>query len=205
MQIQIQNRLVNNVNLTEIQPFVNSIYAVENAGIDLSSAKSAINLSLSDTELWFNRITGGKQTRNLSLNEFPDLRYIFNQIEPIVDNIVKSWGVTIPTKLKHFFINIDDTNSYTTSHCHYNSILSGVFYIQVPEQSGNITFERPDNQEYHFKGQELNAYSYSFFTLPPRENMLLLFPSFIKHRVELHKFSNDQKRISISFDYGAKL
>jgi uncharacterized protein (TIGR02466 family) len=204
MQIQIQNLTVNDKNLTEIQPFVNSIYAVENLGIDLTAIKSEIDSSLYDSSLWFNRITDGKQTHNLSLTAFPNLQPIFSQIEPLIDHILKTWGVTIPVKLKHFLINIDEANTYTTSHCHYDSIISGVFYIQVPESSGNITFERPDNQEYMFKGQELTPYTYSFFTLPPSENMLLLFPSFIKHRVELHKFENTEKRISISFDYGAK-
>lgn len=202
MKIQIQNRQVGKAHLTEIQPFVNSIYAVEDLGINLSPIKSAIDLSLLDTELWYERITGGQQTRNILLKDFPDLALIFNQVTPLVVDIVRSWGITIPIKLKHFFINSDNAGSYTTSHCHYGSILSGVFYIQVPEQSGNITFERPDNQEHHFKGQELNAYSYAFFTIPPKENMLLMFPSFIKHRVELHKFNHNEKRISISFDYG---
>lgn len=204
MKIQIQNRIVNNTSLTEIQPFVNSLYAVENLNVDINLLKSYINAVSTDQSLWFDRISGGSQTQNLSLTVFSDFRSLFDQIEPLAKNIIESWGITIPIKLRHFLINVDTPDSYTTSHCHYNSILSGVFYIQVPNKSGNITFERPDNQEYCFKAQDLNAYSYSFFTLPPKENMLLLFPSFIKHRVELHKFPETQQRISISFDYGVK-
>ena len=79
--------------------------------------------------------------------------------------------------------------------------MSGVFYVNVPEGSGNITFERPDNQECFFKADNRNPYSFATYTLPARENMLVLFPSFIKHRVEIHKIKNNEKRISIAFDY----
>lgn len=204
MGISINNFKVNETVVTEIQPFVNSIYAIENLNADITTVTSAIS-DLSNSGLWFDRINGGRQTHNLSLTAHHSFNSLFEQITPIANTVVKSWGLTVPIELKHFFINNDILNSYTPSHNHYGCVLSGVFYINVPENSGNITFERPDTQECYFKGQELNPYSYTTFTLPPKENMLLLFPPFIKHRVELHKFKEHEIRVSISFDYRVPL
>jgi uncharacterized protein (TIGR02466 family) len=101
-----------------------------------------------------------------------------------------------------YWVNVDADNSYGLSHCHYNSLLSGVFYIQVPAGSGSIVFERPDHQEHCFKSDLVTPYTTQSFEIKPTENMLLLFPSFIKHRINLHQFNNTgDERISISFDY----
>jgi uncharacterized protein (TIGR02466 family) len=202
--MNIQNYNIKDTKITEIQPFVNSIYAVETLNLDLSKVNSYVD-KLQQQDVWFDKITGGKQTDNLLVNEYPEFKYVFDAINPIAEHIIRSWGIADRIIFHHFIVNVDGGNDYVNSHCHHNSIMSGIFYVSVPEGSGNITFERPDNQECFFKATHRNPYSFSTYTLPPGENMLLLFPSFIKHRVEMHKIKNNAKRISIAFDYSPVL
>lgn len=185
----------------EVQPFVNSIYEIHDLCLELEPIRNRVEELLCTDCGWINRNTG-KQTQNITSLEDPVIIPIFDKITPIVKSIFTSWGIQSDPKLNLYFINVDKFGGYSNSHSHINCALSGVVYVTIPENSGNIIFTRPDAQEYQFKvlGSN-NPYTASAYTVTPRENMALLFPSFVKHTVEPHLFSPDDKRVSIAFDY----
>jgi uncharacterized protein (TIGR02466 family) len=193
------------MQINEIQPFVNSIYEIDNLGANLGILRSYVDNLKSNISVWSNRSTGGKQTFNQTTFPF-ELSELVSKIDPIAREIIMSWGIAEPIYLARYWFNLDVNNTSGISHCHYGSLLSGVFYITVPQGSGEIVFERPDAQEHYFKvGNTANPYTYQYYPIPPKENKLLLFPSFIKHRVNLHQFNDPNlERISISFDYQYK-
>jgi len=109
-----------------------------------------------------------------------------------------------------FFINRSwvlehKENHWSQPHSHPNSALSGVLYLDVPENSGNIKFHKPDN--YH---NQLNTDTLSFvfheydiqnsdtWTIVPEDGVLLLFPSHIRHSVGVN--SSGKTRWCVSFD-----
>tara|TARA_B100000945_G_scaffold134019_1_gene107006 strand:+ start:180 stop:767 length:588 start_codon:yes stop_codon:yes gene_type:complete len=98
------------------------------------------------------------------------------------------------------WVNINNRGNYNSRHTHSNGInfLSGVYYVTVPKNSGNIVFfdpksmifsSAPDGEYYRRSTSEV---------CEPKENMLLLFPSWLEHEVEQN--NTDEDRISISFN-----
>jgi uncharacterized protein (TIGR02466 family) len=194
------------IAVKELQPFVNSIYQVDELLLNIGPIKSSVQTMLTDSTLWKPTASGGHQTHDLS-EVFDDSYFeLLSIVGTLASQIGKSWNITQPLELISYWTNIKHDKHFGVSHLHPNSIISGVFYVSVPSGSGGITFERPDNQELCFRVIEPNTYSCKHFTVESKENMLLLFPSFMRHRIEVNKFQNtNDKRISISFNYGVSI
>ncbi len=87
-------------------------------------------------------------------------------------------------------------------HNHPNSILSGVYYLQVPENSGSIYFSdpRPASQMLIPPVEEFNLWTFPKVSYKPHVGMMLLFPSWLLHGVEMNM--SEELRISLSFNIG---
>ena len=75
------------------------------------------------------------------------------------------------------------------SHVHKGSLLSGVFYSQAPEGSGDIVFEDPRGASFDNR-----------IILPPRQGMLILFPPWITHSVSSSCTKDGNFRVAVSFN-----
>ena len=52
----------------------------------------------------------------------------------------------------------------------------------------------------HFKeGYQMQGYDYPINTISPKENMLVVFPAWVPHAVEINL--SDEERISLSFNF----
>ena len=133
---------------------------------------------------------------------------IKNQIDEAINEFVRGYlRINFDGK---FFINRSwvlehRENHWSQPHSHPNSILSGVLYLDVPENSGNIRFHKPDN--YHnqlntdtinFVVHEYNIQNSDTWTIVPEDGDLLLFPSHLRHSVAVN--SSGKTRWSLSFD-----
>lgn len=107
-------------------------------------------------------------------------------------------------KLKNAWININPPGAYNRSHIHPQSNISGVWWIKIPENSGVIQFESP----FEFSQDRLiNSYRkdiresvnmFDNFYLNPVEGTIALFPSDLRHFVDVNNSTED--RISIAFN-----
>jgi len=86
-----------------------------------------------------------------------------------------------------------DSGGYQDSHNHPSGVLSGVYYVQLPDrgESGAIEFGRPAPPFTSPSEPEV-------MLIRPQTGLLVLFPSFFWHRTI--PFQGDGKRISIAFD-----
>tara|TARA_R110000787_G_scaffold158509_1_gene272398 strand:- start:1027 stop:1566 length:540 start_codon:yes stop_codon:yes gene_type:complete len=98
-------------------------------------------------------------------------------------------------KLEEFWGHIHDKNQSTTLHHHatVNNLdnsphISGVYYVNVPENAGVIVFQYPTNQFLNKR-----------YWVQPKEGLFILFPSTLEHFVTRNK--NKKERISISFNF----
>jgi uncharacterized protein (TIGR02466 family) len=107
-------------------------------------------------------------------------------------------GLQNPVFELESWINIHDRGGFNFLHMHEGSLLSGVFYLQVPPNSGSLAFRdpRPGVVGSWQKGSEPNGYS--DVHLHPESGLLVLFPHWLEHYVEPH--GNDISRIAISFN-----
>ena len=48
-------------------------------------------------------------------------------------------------------------------------------------------------------GYQMQSYDYPIITITPKENMLVVFPAWVPHAVEVN--SSDDERISLSFNF----
>ena len=100
--------------------------------------------------------------------------------------------------------NINEPGNFNVPHSHPRSHLSGVLWIKIPKNSGNIVFESP---EIFNRYQELDSYSdesrlnsnnYMTYYFTPKEGNILIFSSNLQHEVNENKSNED--RISYSFN-----
>jgi len=144
---------------------------------------------------------GGWQSKNfLKINQnFKDL---FNQINLSVKEVEKNLGLEKKLILKNYWCNINYLGCFNRPHTHPDSVLSGVYYVNIPKNSGNLIFENfttHTETTYRFV-KKYNQYNSPKWAVMPKENLCVLFPSYLIHYVEPN-LSNEE-RISISFNYG---
>ena len=131
-------------------------------------------------------IGGYQSPDNLYLDSnFFSLINIFNKIH---NNITQSQN----SKIDSLWFNISSFTNYNDLHTHQNppiysdNKLSGVLYLQTPQNSGSIKLFNP---------LDLN----SSLVIFPTKGDLLIFPQILPHSVSPNLSKED--RISIAFNY----
>lgn len=107
----------------------------------------------------------------------------------------------------HMWLNINSTSNFNVPHSHvgndgYEPIWSGVYYLQVPKNSGDIIFYDP-------RGTALAGRKHSALyqkdsvskSITPVEGQMILFDPLLLHAVTTN--DSDEERISVAFNvYG---
>ena len=104
--------------------------------------------------------------------------------------------------LDSLWINVMDKGAIHSPHIHPHAVVSGTYYVTVPDQSGAIRFEDPRLAMLMAappKKAMAKPANRSFVTITPRPGMLLLWESWLRHGVEPNRAKGP--RISISFNY----
>jgi len=105
----------------------------------------------------------------------------------------------------NMWFNINPPGAVNLPHVHGGSFLSGVLWLVAPEDSGSIVFSRPTHESYIIYSNIQNTNRRCGFTdwqYKPKENMALIFPSWLSHRVEIN--NTDSERISLAFNLSWK-
>ena len=112
----------------------------------------------------------------------------------------------ITLNLTNMWVNINKKHHYNEWHIHPLSTLSGVFYIKHDGciENGDIMFKNPGSNYLaivHWPKETVENYNEItawVINVIPKPNMLLIFPSWLEHKVG-NNLKNDS-RISISFN-----
>jgi uncharacterized protein (TIGR02466 family) len=100
------------------------------------------------------------------------------------------------------------SGQWAQRHTHANSLLSGIFYLQVNENTGSLLFEKglshigifPSIFDIPF--QKDTQFNFTKFSIRPNNNDLILFPSHLPHSVEVNNSNED--RYCLSFNVFVK-
>ena len=105
---------------------------------------------------------------------------------------------TVPElKLTASFLNIIQEQGFQYSHHHPESVISGVYYHQVDNiNPSNIVFENP-NAVCDFTDPTGQLWP-NYADETPSDGKLIMFPSWLKHRVNLSR--SKFERIAIAFN-----
>jgi len=129
----------------------------------------------------------------------------FGHMGQKLDETIESCRIKIGVpelKLSAYWFSVNSYGDHTALHNHRDSVLSGVFYIDIPDKNmGNINFERSDDISYFLPPLEnYNNFTGERASYVPKTGRVLIFPSWLKHSVDTNR--SKKNRISVSFNYG---
>ena len=179
----------------------------------LYSSEITITDTVKDTvkKLQFERIDGG--SANISVNKYILNEPILSELRQIVDTHVQDFGHKIYSPadgvefvLKNSWIMEHPLGDYNFAHFHVNSLISGVLYIDVLPESGDLVFQKSnDNLQLGMIDigvKEYNPFNSKIFRVTPTEGQILVFPSNLFHRAETNK--SNKTRYCLAFNYFVK-
>lgn len=135
-----------------------------------------------------------------------------SRLKKIIDEHVENFTknvLHVSNKIEFYLTNSwvvkNNPGAGGNDHLHNNSIISGVLYMDVPDNSGNLIFNRygfvspifPTSVDLDF--DEYNMLNTKDFTVSPKNGDVVLFPSQMIHR-SLRNTSQIE-RYCISFNY----
>jgi len=135
--------------------------------------------------------------------EFADLeRHLDEHVKSFVKELEFDLGGKA-LSLDSLWINVLDPGGAHPAHIHPHSVISGTYYVDVPDGAGAIRFEDPRlglMMASPPRKKRAGRANRSFATYAPRPGMVLLWESWLRHDVPLNL--SESERISISFNYG---
>ncbi len=100
------------------------------------------------------------------------------------------------------WVNVMPEGGSHSSHIHRNSVISGTYYVAVPEGAGRIVFEDPRLamlMAAPLRKAQAPRQLRTHLSETPKSGTLLLWESWLRHEVPLNRAQGH--RISVSFNY----
>jgi uncharacterized protein (TIGR02466 family) len=149
----------------------------------------------------------GWQSDDIYANaEIPSISNVIKTIDVYSKNIFQDYGIRkeINLSISNSWININFPGSHNTAHTHPQSILSGVYYVSAPENSGNFLLKNNSITQFinELYLDQNNKNTYSEIYYKPIAGKVIIFPPWVPHYVEKNKSNED--RISIAFNFNVK-
>ena len=107
----------------------------------------------------------------------------------------------LDTLIEGMWANVNRYRDYNLAHAHGESEWSFVYYVKVPNNSGNLVLVDPRVRRQNSVVKEFienhdNPFTHDIFITIPEEGKLILFPGWLEHYVQSN--ASKQPRISIS-------
>lgn len=188
-------------NLSTVRPlFVTPIFSRNLSGFEqlVSVVK---NLRQNDKGKIKSNIGGWHSEENLHENQ--DFLLLRDKILNFSTNAFKYAAVSddFTPVITNMWAIINRPGDYNRSHMHQNNYLSGVFYLKIPHNSGSLVFFDPRPQAEVISPPKTENEPINLSSLvnwDPKENDLIIFPSWLRHEVEINTSAED--RIVVSFN-----
>ncbi len=173
--------------------------------IEAEQIKNADKKGLS----WSKKNYPGGYTSYGSMDQLHQLSSTFEKLRKEIDGHVSKFisqlEMDISAKalqMNSCWLNIMPKGTSHSLHLHPLSVISGSFYVEVPENSSGIKFEDPRLVSFMAsppRKKTARLQNQNFFEIKPSAGDLILFESWMKHEVPRNK--SNKNRISISFNY----
>jgi len=144
-------------------------------------------------------VNGGYQTKNIfdeTLNKI-----FLTKTGELIYNFFRL-NENYKIRMQDIWINENYQNSINMDHVHGRSNFSGIYYVEVPENSGQLVFTRADKSVSMMINNDMFAKNElgfnSVYRIQPLKNQIILFPSHLVHGVLPN--NNKESRISVAFN-----
>lgn len=157
----------------------------------------------------------GSYTENKRILDQPFLADLKERIQSHIDYFlhnVLDCDDKLTFQIQNSWVNQHRKDDFAGSHRHSNSIVSGVYYPEVNDQSGAIVFQKDKsyynlwtdtieigfNYQKHNDQGRLNVFNADAWGIYPQTGDLVLFPSLLYHSVTENQSNNI--RYSLAFN-----
>ncbi len=147
-------------------------------------------------------------TSYASLNDLPQRISAFGKLEKRLVKAANAYAKELGFELgshklsmNSFWVNVLDPGAGHSGHIHPNSVLSGTFYLDLPEGSSAIRFEDPRlpfMMNSPPQKADMAADLKRFIYYQPQVGQALFWESWLRHEVLVNMA--DEPRLSISFN-----
>lgn len=173
---------------------------------------SQLDRNYTEEERKFFAKQNSKQVRNvgnsMSVNNYildePELAGLKVEIEEVlkewVDNIIAPVNSDIELYVTQSWMNWTRPGEFHHKHTHSNSYLSGVFYVDAEEAKDKIVFIDETYRAIKIAHKEVNHFNTETWDFTTRTGVLIVFPSWVKHMVEMKPSKDNKTRISLAFN-----
>jgi len=149
---------------------------------------------------------GGYQSNDLS-GYIPELNEVFKNVLQWSNKEFSKFGKKdqYTPVISNSWININQKNTYNSLHDHPQCYYSFVYYAKVPLNSGNINFYHPADtmshtwpSQYFVEDRDMeDSVCYKIWK-EPVNGLLVMFPSWLKHSVDMNQSNEDRISIAIN-------
>lgn len=169
--------------------------------------KNKLNITLTNNELAAiydlnssKQILGTKLSNDKFILERPELQRLKNiLLDEVKEYFNTIMGYEFEIYITNSWCNIAGHTEGQTLHNHANSVVSGVFYLDVDQSQPSITFVNPTPPFLlNMRSQQYNMFNSLEFDIPLEDNTVILFPSQCFHYVKSNPTTNN--RVSIAFN-----
>jgi len=146
---------------------------------------------------------GGWQSENLDMST-PEMAELFAQVQERLDEVHRAFEFNPAMRqvITEAWININQKGHFNYSHDHPGSLFSAVYYVKGGPDKGELEFKTPITAHTYTISNEIvsnfNSFTGHAMVIPPVTGDLLIFPSWILHRVNMSR--SEDARISIAFN-----
>ena len=146
----------------------------------------------------------GWHSKNFNLKD-PEPQFFINGISLMLNQSITDMGWDLEKnelKITEMWSIINPTNSSNSRHIHSNNFISAAYYIKAPPNSGDIIFYDPRSANVirtPVIGSR-NKLNSTTFNVSPKEGLLVLFPSFLHHSVNINTSKEERMVVSFNID-----
>lgn len=146
------------------------------------------------------------EDRFVTVEEIPSLRVVLEFFMSGCNAIgrERNWDLREKqVELLSYWVHVTEPGELTQHHHHKPGVFSGVYYVNKPEDSGDLVFV--DVNPYHqftpspLPGKE-DPISREEITIAAGEGTMLVFPGWLPHKVPRN--NSGRRRLSVSFNAG---
>jgi uncharacterized protein (TIGR02466 family) len=196
--------------------FTTKIYRAELAGAKaerLNRDIEAASLSIAEDDMagrrWCAKNGYPGYTSYASLNDLPWRVPVFGDLVTALDTHVAAFAKELDFDLQgrklvldSLWINVLSPGGVHTSHIHPQSVISGTYYVTVPDGASALKLEDPRlglMMAAPPRRKKARPENRQFAYVAPAPRTILMWESWLRHEVPLNQAQSE--RVSVSFNY----
>jgi len=149
---------------------------------------------------------GGWHSQNFQLTDPNSIQFKFGvKLNQYIINTFKNFGWKIENKnirISEMWAIINKKEDFNVLHTHPNCYLSSAYYVKAEKNCGKFEIENPNIAKRHLFPEIAvrNELNLEVASIEVNEGDLLLFPSYLPHKVGTNKSDEDRNVISFNVD-----